>query len=33
MSEEVKAPTSYEALEHDLVASGRAYDFERIDRA
>ena len=33
MSEEVKAPTSYEALEHDLVASGRAYDFEMIDRA
>ncbi|MDD7736590.1 MAG: bifunctional (p)ppGpp synthetase/guanosine-3',5'-bis(diphosphate) 3'-pyrophosphohydrolase, partial [Subdoligranulum sp.] len=26
-------PTTYEALRHDLIASGRAYDFDMIDRA
>ena len=29
----VPMPTSYEALRHDLIASGRAYDFDMIDRA
>ena len=29
----VPMPTTYEALRHDLIASGRAYDFDMIDRA
>ncbi|MEE0801444.1 MAG: bifunctional (p)ppGpp synthetase/guanosine-3',5'-bis(diphosphate) 3'-pyrophosphohydrolase [Gemmiger sp.] len=33
MSEEVKMPITYEDLKQDLVASGRAYDFDLIDRA
>ncbi len=30
---EVKMPITYEDLKHDLVASGRPYDFAMIDRA
>ena len=29
----VPMPTTYEALRHDLIASGRAYDFDMIDHA
>ena len=29
----VPMTTTYEALRHDLIASGRAYDFDMIDRA
>ena len=29
----VSMPTTYEALRHDLIASGRAYDFDMIDHA
>lgn len=33
MDDQTKMPTSYQALKQDMQESGRAYDFEMIDRA